>query len=223
MSPLYGERPEDILLLAETFLPALRAQARPKNPRFSDNAAAALLAYPWPGNVPRTAKTRSSAPSSFQKMDGHLRRRARLAGVYSSSPGASLAPASVPTGPTARPYAPPAEPSPAELVPIRQYPIRNHEPVATGVATGRRTATPAPGSAGRHRAARRTRKTGHPLRLRNTGGNRTKTADLLKISITHLAQTTPGIPRFRRFYGRRRVRELSRSLHAAARCGLAIK
>lgn len=45
------ERPEDILLLAEAFLRRFSRKHGLKIPGFSDGAAAALNAYPWPGNV----------------------------------------------------------------------------------------------------------------------------------------------------------------------------
>ncbi len=45
------DRPEDILLLAEAFLRRFSRKHGLKVPGFSDGAVAALNAYPWPGNV----------------------------------------------------------------------------------------------------------------------------------------------------------------------------
>lgn len=49
--PPLRERPEDILLLAEAFLRRFARKHGIKIPGFSDQAAAAVVAYPWPGNV----------------------------------------------------------------------------------------------------------------------------------------------------------------------------
>uniref|UniRef100_UPI0006944D03 sigma-54-dependent transcriptional regulator n=1 Tax=Geminisphaera colitermitum TaxID=1148786 RepID=UPI0006944D03 len=49
--PSLRERPEDIPLLAETFLKRFARKYSLRLPGFSDHALAALQAYPWPGNV----------------------------------------------------------------------------------------------------------------------------------------------------------------------------
>jgi DNA-binding NtrC family response regulator len=49
--PPLRDRREDIPLLAESFLQRGAAQRGEEAKRLSDEAAAALLAYPWPGNV----------------------------------------------------------------------------------------------------------------------------------------------------------------------------
>jgi DNA-binding NtrC family response regulator len=49
--PPLRERPEDIVLLAESFLRRSARKHGLKLPGFSDRAAAALTTYPWPGNV----------------------------------------------------------------------------------------------------------------------------------------------------------------------------
>jgi len=180
------ERPEDILLLAETFLRRFARKHGQKIPGFSDNAAAALLAYPWPGNVRELQNTIERAVILSENGRPTSAAALGLPVFTGSSPGASLAPASVPTGPTARPYAPPAEPSPAELVPDSSIPNSDHEPVATGVATVEETATPAPDRPVGIVPLDELEKQAILFALRNTGGNRTKTADLLKISIRTL-------------------------------------
>ena len=45
------ERPEDITLLADSFLRRFSRKHGLKIPGFTDNAIAALVGYPWPGNV----------------------------------------------------------------------------------------------------------------------------------------------------------------------------
>lgn len=49
--PPLRERAEDILLLAESFLRRFARKHGLKIPGFSDHAANALMTYPWPGNV----------------------------------------------------------------------------------------------------------------------------------------------------------------------------
>jgi len=49
--PPLRERPEDIALLAETFLQRFARKHGQKIPGFSDNALRTMAAYPWPGNV----------------------------------------------------------------------------------------------------------------------------------------------------------------------------
>jgi two-component system response regulator AtoC len=49
--PALRERPEDIALLAETFLQRFARKHGQKIPGFSDNALRTMAGYPWPGNV----------------------------------------------------------------------------------------------------------------------------------------------------------------------------
>jgi two-component system response regulator HydG len=49
--PALRERPEDIPLLAQHFLTRFAAQMNRRISGFSEDATAALVAYPWPGNV----------------------------------------------------------------------------------------------------------------------------------------------------------------------------
>jgi len=177
------ERTEDILLLAETFLRRFARKHGQKIPGFSDNAAAALLAYPWPGNVRELQNTieravilsESGRPVSATSLG---------LPVFTSSSTTIAAPA--PTGPTARPYAPPAEPPPAELVPDSSIHAPAREPVDFAVATADEPAAPAPDRSACIVPLDELEKQAILSALRNTGGNRTKTADLLKISIRTL-------------------------------------
>lgn len=49
--PALRERPDDIVVIAESFLQRFARKHGLKLPGFSDQARAALQAYPWPGNV----------------------------------------------------------------------------------------------------------------------------------------------------------------------------
>ncbi|MFH1144684.1 MAG: sigma 54-interacting transcriptional regulator [Candidatus Eisenbacteria bacterium] len=49
--PPLRERPSDILLLADSFLPRLRGAREGQAPRLTAAAKERLVAYPWPGNV----------------------------------------------------------------------------------------------------------------------------------------------------------------------------
>ncbi|MED5620211.1 sigma-54 interaction domain-containing protein [Ideonella sp. BN130291] len=49
--PPLRERPGDILPLARHFIGLYATKLRLSNPRLTDEAQAALLAYPWPGNI----------------------------------------------------------------------------------------------------------------------------------------------------------------------------
>ncbi len=185
VSPL-RERAEDILLLAETFLRRFARKHGLKIPGFTDNAAAALLAYPWPGNVRELQNTIERAvilsengrPASAAALGLPQLPRAQAGTLSTHSP---LSPAPVATA-----YAPSGEPPPAELVSesSRQMPDREHESIAVAVAE-----EPHADVANQSNGIiplDEMEKQAILSALRRTGGNRTKTADLLKISIRTL-------------------------------------
>ena len=181
------ERTEDILLLAETFLRRFARKHGQKIPGFTDHAAAALLAYPWPGNVRELQNTIERAVILSE--NGRPASAAALGlPVFTSSATSPIvaAPASMLSPLAARPYTPPAEPSPAELVPDTSIHISDHEPAEAGVATDEEPAVPTPDRSADIVPLDELEKQAILSALRTTGGNRTKTADLLKISIRTL-------------------------------------
>jgi DNA-binding NtrC family response regulator len=187
VSPL-RERAEDILLLAESFLRRFARKHGLKIPGFTDNAAAALMAYPWPGNVRELQNTIERAVILSE--NGHPATAAALClPVLTRSPGgAPAATMPIPTPPTLPTVtsAPPAEPPPAELVPDSSIHAPAHEPASTSVATVEESSASAPNSVASIVPLDELEKQAILSALRNTGGNRTKTADLLKISIRTL-------------------------------------
>ena len=181
------ERPDDILLLSEAFLRRFARKHGLKIPGFSDNAAAALLAYPWPGNVRELQNTIERAvilsengrPASAAALG--LPVLARSSSVAAST---LLAPATPP--PAAPAYAPPAEPPAAELGPDSSSHMSAHEPAPIAIATADESVAPVPVPAAAIVPLDELEKQAILSALRNTGGNRTKTAELLKISIRTL-------------------------------------
>jgi DNA-binding NtrC family response regulator len=182
--PPLRERAEDILLLAEAFLRRFARKHGLKIPGFSDNAAAALLSYPWPGNVRELQNTIERAVILSENGRPATVSALGLPVLAGSSAGASLGvPAPVPA---VRPYTPPAEPPPAELVPDSTLHMPAREPAATEVAIADEPATPLSNQPADIMPLDELEKRAILSALRCTGGNRTKTADLLKISIRTL-------------------------------------
>ena len=185
--PPLRERSEDILLLAEAFLRRFARKHGLKIPGFSDNAAAALLAYPWPGNVRELQNTIERAVILSENGRPATATALGLPMLAGSSANIPIAPpASVPPIPAARLYVPPAEPPPAELGPDSSIHMPTREPVTSNIATIEEPAAPASNSPDDIVPLDELEKRAILSALRNTGGNRTKTADLLKISIRTL-------------------------------------
>ena len=181
------ERTEDILLLAESFLRRFARKPGLKIPGFSDSAAAALLAYPWPGNVRELQNTIERAVILSE--NGRPATVAALGlPVFAGSPSASSfsTPVLPSTLPTARPYLAPAGPPQAELVPDSSIHMPACEPAPASVATAEEPAAAATNPSATIVPLDELEKQAILSALRNTGGNRTKTADLLKISIRTL-------------------------------------
>ena len=181
------ERPDDILLLAEAFLRRFARKHGLKIPGFSDNAAAALLAYPWPGNVRELQNTIERAvilsengrPASAAALGLPVLAR-------SSSVAANATPVSAPPAPAVPAFVPPAEPPPAELVPDSPVQMPANEPASIAIAPAGEPSAPTPAAATAIVPLDELEKQAILSALRNTGGNRTKTAELLKISIRTL-------------------------------------
>jgi two-component system, NtrC family, response regulator AtoC len=178
------DRPEDILLLAESFLRRFARKHGLKIPGFSDHAANALLNYPWPGNVRELQNTIERA-------------------VILSENGRPVSTAALGLPQLARSAAGTA--FPAEAGRALSAPLQ--EPIAEAVSTDRllssAPADPAPRYQDAEPASTATALSEPPpaheivpldemekqailAALRSTGGNRTKAADLLKISIRTL-------------------------------------
>ncbi|MFT3783358.1 MAG: sigma-54 dependent transcriptional regulator [Nibricoccus sp.] len=194
--PPLRERAEDILLLAEAFLRRFARKHGLKIPGFSDHAASALLSYPWPGNVRELQNTIERAVILSE--NGRPVSSAALGLPTLARPlggaGANVA-ATVPFVP---PAAVPATPTPAAAIPAPPIELPINEPAvhfpetetpAAAVATAEEPArAPAPVASEPPAIVplEEMEKQAILSALRTTGGNRTKTADLLKISIRTL-------------------------------------
>jgi DNA-binding NtrC family response regulator len=179
------ERTDDILLLAESFLRRFARKHGMKLPGFNDNAAAALIAYPWPGNVRELQNTIERAVILSENGRPTSAAALGLPVLVRSVAGANLAttPASPPV---ATHFTPPMAPSAAELVPDSSMHAPANEAVETAVATVDEQPAPARGQPDAIVPLDELEKRAILSALRNTGGNRTKAADLLKISIRTL-------------------------------------
>ncbi len=204
--PALRERPDDILLLAESFLRRFARKHGVKIPGFSDNAASALINYPWPGNVRELQNTLERAvilsengrPVTTAALG--LPSLARSAGLVGMQHPAATS--SVQTPAPATPLTPPpAAPSP---VPGTWTPVPMPAAAVTATTStfsgGFTEVTPpdeiAPGSDPSPPALQPKIPEVIPLNelekrailsaLKSTGGNRTRTAELLNISIRTL-------------------------------------
>lgn len=186
--PPLRERAEDILLLAEAFLRRFARKHGLKIPGFNDNAASALMSYPWPGNVRELQNTIERAVILSE--NGRPVSAAALGLPMLARPLAN--PTSVPplpppvAVPAAAPAPTPAAPPPAEFVSESAIQIPAREQVESTVVTADEPAAPAPNQLAAIVPLDELEKQAILAALRNTGGNRTKTADLLKISIRTL-------------------------------------
>ncbi len=189
------ERPEDTLLLAESFLRRFARKHGQKIPGFTDGAAAALLAYPWPGNVRELQNTIERAvilsengrPATSAALG--LPVLTRSANTTPTATSATIPPFT-PTAPAATPVITPTPapsgPPPAEFLPETSSHNPSAEPATATVATADEPAATAPSQPAAIVPLDELEKQAILSALRTTGGNRTKTADLLKISIRTL-------------------------------------
>jgi len=201
------ERPEDIMLLADSFLRRFSRKHGIKIPGFTDSATGALVAYPWPGNVRELQNTLERAVILSE--NGRPISIAAL-GLPSLPRTAGLVGASIPTV-----SAPPPSPTPAFSGP-RTFPQIHPWSAETDFAARADTEESIPFHAPETRAEAEepalastpsslvvdevAPATGDnnilPLNelekrailsaLKVTGGNRTRTAELLNISIRTL-------------------------------------
>ncbi|PTY05082.1 sigma-54-dependent Fis family transcriptional regulator [Opitutaceae bacterium EW11] len=192
--PPLRERPEDILVLAEAFLRRFARKHGLKIPGFTDNAVAALAAYPWFGNVRELQNTIERAVILSE--NGRPVSTAAL-GLPSLGRGASGAPIAVPPCPPVTAAAiPAAPPPPAEnlapaVAPEPSAPVEfAPPPAAESVGATAAAASGAPAAVAEKSDAviplDELEKQAILSALRATGGNRTRAAELLKISIRTL-------------------------------------
>lgn len=178
--PPLRERPDDVLVLAGAFLQRFARKHGMKIPGFTDTAQAALQHYPWPGNVRELQNTIERAvilsekgrPISTSALG--LPALPRIAGLINApipSPQSTAPwPASSPSAGETAPAASFPEPPPVEETPCLET---DESPAAVAVP-----AEILPLDELEKRAILST--------LEATGGNRTRTAELLKISIRTL-------------------------------------
>jgi DNA-binding NtrC family response regulator len=187
------ERPEDISLLADAFLRRFARKHGRKLPGFTDQAAAALLAYPWPGNVRELQNTieravilsESGRPLSTPTLGlPSLGRPAGSPGPTASAPEPVRVPEITLSPPRAEPALAPA--------PVAFDPRDFAEPAATapsdnGDSPGADSVAPEPAaSADSILPLDQLEKRAILAALKATAGNRTRTAELLNISIRTL-------------------------------------
>jgi Response regulator containing CheY-like receiver, AAA-type ATPase, and DNA-binding domains len=200
--PPLRERPEDIPLLAEAFLRRCARKHGMKIPGFSAHALAAMAAYPWPGNVRELQNTIERAvilsetgrPISTAALGlPHLARNLVGAAIPVSSP-ASTPPIPPVVPPAFQPPAAPPPPPPVPSVPEAVPPYHFSTPPM--VPTSQPSAVSAPPFPEVEKSESAEPAPILPLdelekqailsALKATQGNRTKTAELLKISIRTL-------------------------------------
>jgi DNA-binding NtrC family response regulator len=179
--PPLRARPDDIVVIAEAFLQRFARKHGLKLPGFSDQARAALQAYPWPGNVRELQNTieravilsESGRPISTSSLG--LPSLPRIASLVAAPiPIASSAPSTAPW-----PAAPVELPAPADAsFAIAEEPAPPAEEAFTPPPAAPATEEVIPLDQLEKRAIL--------AALQSTGGNRTRAAELLKISIRTL-------------------------------------
>ena len=181
--PALRERPDDIVVIAEAFLQRFGRKHGIKLPGFSDQARAALQAYPWPGNVRELQNTieravilsESGRPVSTSSLG--LPSLPRVAAPIPSGQSSDPWPASPVETPgfSTPPFAPAAE---SEPVPEESFTAVAPVIDAASVSVAASESDIVPLDELEKRAILDA--------LRSTGGNRTRAAELLKISIRTL-------------------------------------
>jgi DNA-binding NtrC family response regulator len=189
--PPLRERPEDIAVLAEAFLQRFARKHGLKIPGFSDQALAIMASYPWPGNVRELQNTIERAvilsengrPVSSAALGLPTISRPTMAPT-TPMPLVGLAPVT-----TIPPFQVPSPVVPFEPVtlppPALPFPIPQEAAAAANETFTQSSSSPAitaeeivPLDELERRAILKA--------LANTGNNRTKAAELLKISIRTL-------------------------------------
>jgi DNA-binding NtrC family response regulator len=177
--PALRERPDDISVIAESFLQRFGRKHGIKLPGFSDQARAALQAYPWPGNVRELQNTieravilsESGRPVSTSSLG--LPALPRVAGLVA---------APIPAAHSAEPWPASRAEAPAPSAPPFSEPEES-EPVFEESFT---PAPPASSNEAEIIPLDELEKRAILEALRTTGGNRTRAAELLNISIRTL-------------------------------------
>jgi two-component system, NtrC family, response regulator AtoC len=183
------ERPEDIVLLAEAFLRRFSRKHGLKVPGFSDGAIEALNVYPWPGNVRELQNTLERAVILSESGRPVSAAALGLPSLVRSSAavGAPIPPVS--TTAALRPSAVPANNpfSALESVATPHFIPLPTEPISPPRGPG--THDPANPAAHQPEAViplDEMEKRAIISALKSTGGNRTRAAELLNISIRTL-------------------------------------
>jgi DNA-binding NtrC family response regulator len=183
------ERPEDILLLAEAFLRRFSRKHGLKIPGFSDGAVAALNAYPWPGNVRELQNTLERAvilseagrPVSAAALGLPSLVRSFAAVGAPIPPVSSTAPLSPPAASANNPFSNLESTTTPHFIPLPTEPVspsRN--------ASASEPITPAANQPEAVIPLDEMEKRAILAALKSTGGNRTRAAELLNISIRTL-------------------------------------
>ena len=192
--PPLRERPEDISLLAETFLQRFARKHGLKIPGFSDSALRTMAGYPWPGNV-RELQNIIERAIILSENGRPVSAGALGLPTLARPPAGSPVPpimgtiASFPCTPPPSSYDPqppgeptaagePAPPQPPAVIEkfVPNPPDHNPPPAVTPPAE----------SAAEIVSLDELERRAILRALQATGGNRTKTAELLKISIRTL-------------------------------------
>lgn len=183
------ERPDDIVLLAEAFLRRFSRKHGLKIPGFSDGAVAALNAYPWPGNVRELQNTLERAVILSES--GRPVSAAAL-GLPSLVRSCAAVGAIIP------PVSPAAFPPPAASAALASLgspdsgstphfvPASSESPFPPRNTAAVETPPTAVGAADSVIPLDEMEKRAILAALRSTGGNRTRAAELLNISIRTL-------------------------------------
>jgi two-component system, NtrC family, response regulator AtoC len=178
--PPLRERPDDIVVLAEAFLHRFAKKHGLKLPGFSDQAKTALQAYPWPGNVRELENTIERAVILSES--GRPVSSSGL-GLPSLPRIASLVAAPIPTSHSTAPWPAPAEPpQPASAHPLPVAAYTEPEPEPAVVEESFTPPPPEPEVIPLDQLEKRA----ILAALQSTGGNRTRAAELLNISIRTL-------------------------------------
>ncbi|ATC64084.1 sigma-54-dependent Fis family transcriptional regulator [Nibricoccus aquaticus] len=204
--PPLRERAEDIVILAEAFLRRCARKHGLKIPGFSETAVTALTTYPWPGNVrelqntieravilSETGRPISTAALGLPSLAGRSMVGAAIpvsASASSSPPMPEPLPIFNAPAPTAAPTVPPF-PTPSHgTTPPLNFSTPPMVPTATPPSFPVAPAAPETASAAPAPAPiiplEEMEKQAILSALRATNGNRTKTAEMLKISIRTL-------------------------------------
>ncbi len=200
--PPLRERPDDVDLFAESFLRSFSRKHGVRLPGFTDHALAALRAYPWPGNVRELQNTIERAVILSEDHRPVTTAALSLPVLSRVEPGRAVAHSGLIADRTRSPFAefsarPPAEFAPAPARIAAEEPPREPEGEAAPAAEPEReSVTPMwqPASVVESPAVQRPEilplseieKKAILDTLESTQGNRTRTAELLGISIRTL-------------------------------------